>query len=169
MATIIVNTKVDEFVWNKLYIRIYDITLAVYATGGFTPALGFSPAGYHLKKILGISQIGCDAGADLIVGVRFDFTNNKLLAYRGGTFTPAGTIAAPTISILGGAAGTAIGIDSDANGASLTKAAATTRTGILGVQAPAFTGTTQGQQSFAEVSNAIDLSAVKVRCMIFGR
>lgn len=56
-------------------------------------------------------------------------------------FTPSGTISAPTINIAGGEAGTvAIGIDSDADGAALSKTAATSRTGITGVQAPTFTG-----------------------------
>lgn len=181
MATVITNTKVDEFVWNKLYIRIYDIILAVYATNGYTAALGFSPSQYGLKIILGMSQIGEDAAADLIVRVSFDITNTKLLAYRGGTFTPAGTNSTSTVSgnfvVVGGGIGEATGINPDTNAGVLSKAAATNRTIPIATYAGAtwtaaaqtFTGTAQGQQSFAEVSNAVDLSAVKVRCMIFGR
>lgn len=196
MATVITNTVVDEFVWNKLYIRIYDLTLAVYATNGYTAALGFSPIAYRLKRILGINQIGCDAAADLIVQVRFDFTNNKLLAFKGGTFTPAGTISAPTFTgdalaahrhvlhFQTSAAANAVtaaanalrtaaaafdvaGVANSSGEGGVVDASAGTPTGTN--SAPTFTGTAQGQQSFAEVSNAVDLSAVKVRCMIFGR
>ena len=171
MATIIAPTKVDEFVWNKLYLRIYDITLAVYATGGFTAALGFSPIAFKLKTILGLIQVGCDAATDLIARVEFDITNNKLLAYRGAAFTPIGTIGG-NVTVKGGGIGEATGINPDTNAGVLSKAAATDRTipiaTYLGA-VPTFTGTAQAQVAFAEVANAVDLSAVKVRCMIFGR
>lgn len=64
--------------------------------------------------------------------------------FRQTDFLPwtlfTGMCDAPTINILGGAAGTAIGIVTDADGAALTKNAATTRTGIVGVQPPRSAG-----------------------------
>lgn len=196
MATVITPALVDEFVWNKLYVRIYNITLAVYATGGYTAALGFAPSKFRLKTILGLNQIGCDAGTDLIVGVKFDFTNNKLLAFNGGSVTPAGTIAAPVFT---GAALAAhrhvLHFQTSAAANAVTAAANALRTAaaafdVAGVadstgeggvvdasggtpagtnSAPAFTGTAIANTNFAQVANAVDLSAVKVRCMIFGR
>ena len=162
MALNTTNSFVDEFVWNKLYIRIYDITLAVYATNGYTAALGFSPIKYRLKTILGIVQIGCDAAADLTVSVKFDITNNKLLAYR----TAAGTLTGNVV-VKGGGIGEAIGINPDSNAGVLSKAAATDRT----IPITTFLGGAQtiAQGGFAEVTNGVDLSAVKARCMIFGR
>ena len=159
----ITNTFVDEFVWNKLYIRIYDITLdSSYPTNGYTAALGFSPIKYRLKKILGLVQIGCDAAADLIVGVKFDITNNKLLAYR----TAQGTLSGNVI-VKGGGIGEAIGINPDSNAGVLSKAAATDRT----IPIATFLGATDiiAQGSFAEVANGVSLANTKLRCMIFGR
>ena len=162
MATVLTNLKVDEFVWNKLYIRIYDITLASYVTNGFTAALGFGPKEYALKIILGINQIGCDAAADLIVSVKFDFTNNKLLAYRSAAATVIGNV-----TVVGGGIGEATGINPDSNAGVLSKAAATNRTIPIATYLGAAPTIAQG--GFAEVTNGVDLSAVKVRCMIFGR
>lgn len=66
----------------------------------------------------------------------------KILGIRTSIWIPVQqfsglNMTAPTVTIQGGEGGTvAIGIDSDANGAALSKTAATDRTGITGVQAP---------------------------------
>jgi hypothetical protein len=61
-------------------------------------------------------------------------------------------IAAPTITIAGGEAGTvAIGISSDANAAALSKTAATNRTGITGVQPPPYQSAGAGNPVLTEI------------------
>jgi len=162
MATVLANNKVDEFVWNKLYIRIYDITLAVYATNGYTAALGFAPRNYALKTILGINQIGAAGAASIGLRVVFDSLNNKLLAVR----TAAGTLTGNVV-VVGGGIGEAIGINPDSNAGVLSKAAATNRT----ISIATFLGGAQtiAQGAFAEVANGVDLTTSIVRCMIFGR
>lgn len=210
MATIIVPALIDEFVWNKLYIRIYNITLAVYATNGYTAALGFSPGKFRLKTILGLEQIGCDAAADLIVRVAYDFTNNKLLAYQpgGGVFTgttPIGdlNLATPAFSGTGLTAAGQVMTTTDnqtmtlnqcagmwlmsATGATppmlilsntavaaapavfTVKGAAATDAGAYKVVANITPVGTLAASNFAQIANGIDLTAVKVRVMIFGR
>lgn len=97
------------------------------------------------------------------VGLAFeyDYTNQKLKAFRSAGFTPAGSNTAPTVTITGGqGAGVAVQISSDADAAVLGKTAATTRTGITGVQAPVFTGTAVAEAAFAEVANLTNLATV---------
>lgn len=63
---------------------------------------------------------------------------------------------APTIVVNGGEAGTvAIGIDSDANGAALSKTTATQRTGITGVQVPNLMSTTDSQVILQEAGGSL--------------
>lgn len=84
----------------------------------------------------------------------FDRANHKLRIFQSAGFTPegtvsaetagtpAGTVAAPLINIAGDTAGTVpIGINADADGASLSKTSAGNKTGITGIQAPPFSGT----------------------------
>lgn len=60
------------------------------------------------------------------------------------TFSPAGTVAAPTVNIAAGAGGNVNITTPDANGSALANGVAgAARTGLTGVQAPAFTGTAQ--------------------------
>ena len=87
----------------------------------------------------------------------YDHANAKLMA-----MTP--TVAHNhTITITGGVSGTvAIGISSDANGAALSKTAASDRTGITGIQNCAAAAAT-------EVANGTDLSGfTDVRGFAFG-
>lgn len=168
----ITNTKIDEDVWGKLYVRIYNIRLDTsYPTNGYTAALGFSPGAYGLKSFVNILIGGLNAGGSGVVEVRWDYTNNKLMAFRVATFTPAGTIGG-NVTVVGGGIGEATGINPDSNAGVLSKAAATNRTipiaTYLGA-APTFTGTAQGQGALAEVSNAVNLSAVTVRAILIGR
>lgn len=152
MAT---TSGVETGLLKHLRYDLIDVTLSnSYTTGGESVVVPPSaklvlveqPAGYH---------------------ARFDRSSEKLLMYRVAGFTPAGTVAAPTINITGGAAGTVpIGISSDADGAALSKTAATSRTGITGVQAPGFTGTAVAAGSLVEVAAGVDLSAVTVRLLL---
>ena len=159
-------TFVDRNTFGKWHETLYKIALDnSYTTGGY--AISATKVG--LGVILGANCWGVDAAASGVIQLSWDYTNGKLMAFRVATFTPAGTIAAPTINISGGVGGTvAIGISSDADAAALSKTAATSRTGITGVQAPAFTGTAQGQVALAQVSNAVDLSAVTARIVFLG-
>lgn len=69
--------------------------------------------------------------------------------------------AAPTITVVGGEAGTvSIGIDSDADDAALSKTAATTRTGITGVQAPEVQSLVSSGSRLAEISTSGYLGAL---------
>lgn len=101
---------------------------------------------------------------------RYDEAHHSLRLFQVAGFTPAGTVAAPTINIAGGEAGTvAIGIASDANGAALSKTAATARTGITGVQAPAFTGAAVAAGALSEVPTSHAPAATVLRLMLRGK
>jgi hypothetical protein len=160
-----------EDVWGKTPIKIYDVTLdSSYPTNGYTPALGFKPEAFGLKSFLGVKTLSISAAGSGIVAVEYDFLNAKLMAFRVATFTPVGTISG-NVTVVGGGIGEAIGINPDTNAGVLSKAAATNRTipiaTLLGA-APTFTGTAQGQVALAEVSNAVNLSAVIVRLLMLG-
>lgn len=156
----------DPIKFPGLTARSYEIDFdASYATGGLAWDLS---ADFDVIKA---------AMFETKSGYQFELTSKdapasaKVKAYRVPGFTPAGTNSAPTITITGGqGAGVAIQIDTDANGAVLGKTAATTRTGITGVQAPTFTGTAVAAAALAEVAAAVDLSAVtKVGVIIWGK
>jgi hypothetical protein len=178
---------VDEDVWGKFRVKIWDITLDTsYPTGGYGSSLGFSAIALGVGSlIVGVQVIAWDADGPAVV-LGYDRVNQKLMAFRAGASTPAGTISAPTITVtdgavtvVGGGIGEAIGINPDSNAGALSKAAATNRTipqatfGIAPTTAtasvPTFTGTAGAQAALAQVSNAVNLSAFVARCLVIGR
>ncbi len=164
-------TRIDEDVWGKTRVVLARIQLDnSYPTNGYTSALGFRPEAFGLKLLQDLYVSGIRAAASGVAMVQFDYLNQKLLAFRSGTFTPSGTIGG-NVTVVGGGIGEATGINPDTNAGVLSKAAATNRTipiaTYLGA-APTFTGTAQGQGALAEVSNAVDLSAVIVLVRAFG-
>jgi hypothetical protein len=196
-----------------------------YPTGGYA----ISPSKIGLKTIWGFNILGVNAAGSGIVSVVWDYVNNKLMAFRVATFTPAGTVAAPTFTgtaptsdlELATPAFTGTGLTAagqvitttdnqtmtlnqcagmwliSATGATppnliLSNTAVVGAPAVLTVQgsantdagaykivkgvtpagsnsAPAFTGTAQGQVALAQVSNAVNLSAVTVRAIVMGR
>lgn len=139
------------------------LNLGVYATGG----VAVLPTQVGLGSYIGAPVFSAP-------GYTFSFVaaTNKVLAYR--TPAVAGTVAVTEgdVTILGGAAGTALGITADSNAGALTKAAASTRTiprATLGFAATTATLTGTAQAVLAEVTNAVDLSAVTVSFVAFGK
>lgn len=132
--------------------------LGTYATNGI--AITAAQVGLGVIQNLVIDPAG---------GYVFEYvaSTGKVKAYRTATLTPAGTVAVieGDVTVLGGAAGTAIGITADTNAGALTKAAATTRTiprATLGFAATtaALTGTPTTAAALAEVGNSVNLSGV---------
>lgn len=155
-------TKIDEDIWGKTRIKWYNILLdSSYPTNGYKSSLGFRPAAFGLKIILGFAVIGFNAAGSGIVQVLFDYTNVALMAFR----TAQGTVSGNVI-VKGGGIGEAIGINPDTNAGVLSKAAATDRT----IPITTFLGGAViiAQGSLAEVANTTNLSAVTVRCRIEG-
>jgi len=173
-------TKLYEDVWGKT--RIVGVQIAFdtsYPTGGYGAALGLSAQriGFNsAADIYGAFLIGLSGAAAGVALVEWDYSAKKLMAFRVATFTPAGTIAVTdgAVTVVGGGIGEAIGINPDSNAGVLSKAAATTRTipqvtfGIAATTA-VLTGTAQGQVALAQVSNAVNLSAVTCRMEFRGR
>jgi hypothetical protein len=177
---------VEDSVLGNWQGKLFNITLDTsYPTGGYLIA----PTKVQLgKTILGVQILAVNAAGSGIVQVSWDYANNKLMAFRVATFTPAGTVAAPTFTGAAHAhdmvfkanpAANAVTMAANslrnATAGDLTVAGAgadggiqnTTATGTNSV--PAFTGGAQGQIAFAQVSNAVNLSAVTVRCLFIGR
>jgi len=140
-----------------------DASKTVPTNGIPLPALGlFGLKAVHFHQIAPVTVNGYE--------YRYDETNHSIRIFQSAGFTPAGTVAAPTINIAGGEAGTvAIGIASDANAAALSKTAATSRTGITGVQAPAFTGTAVTAAPLAEVPTSHAPAATILRLWLRGK
>lgn len=153
MALAITNQKSSVF-GNKRT-STFDVAFdSSYPTGG--EALSLGTLGLSEVDIVLISQ---KSGYIL----EYDYTNNKVLAYRSAGFTPAGSVAAPTITTITNAAPVAIGT----NAGALTQT--TGATGITGVQAPAFTGIAVAAAALIEVANTTDLSALTgVRFLAIG-
>jgi hypothetical protein len=190
-------TKIDEDVWGRTLVKVYNIKLDnSYATNGYKSSLGFNAHAFGLSAILGMHLIGLDAATSGVCLVSFDYTNIALMAFRTGTATPAGTVAAPTFTgdalaahrhVLHFQTSAAANAVTAAANALRTAAAAFDVAGVAnssgegGVvdvtggtptgtnSAPAFTGTAIGQKALAEVSNAVDLSAVTARFVVFGK
>lgn len=129
-------------------------------TGTVTMSASYATGGDDFDPVSGATYRNIDIRPGS--GYVFSFDGaNKLKAFRSAGFTPAGSNSAPTVTITGGEAGTvAVGIASDADAAALSKVAATTRTGITGVQAPAFTGTPVAAAALSEVTAGVNLSAI---------
>lgn len=95
-------------------------------------------------------------------------STEKLMLKILGSYTPVGTVAAPTISFTSNsgnvAADKVIGVNALSNNAALV--ANTALVGITGVQAPAFTGTANTALSFAELGNvAITTTTIEVEAL----
>lgn len=87
------KTFIDEDVWGKFRIKLWKITLDTsYPTGGYGASLGFAPQPLGVGSFIGVYIIGLNAAGSGVVQLAFDYTNNKLMAFRGATFTPAGSI-----------------------------------------------------------------------------
>lgn len=188
-------TIIDEDVWGKTRVVTASILLDTsYPTGGYTSALGFNAHAFGLKAILDLQVTGINGGGSGIALVVFDYVNVKLLALRVATFTPVGTVAAPTFTgdalaahrhVLHFQTSAAANTVTAAANALRTAAAAFDVAGVAnssgegGVvdvsggtptgtnSAPTFTGTAQGQVALAQVSNAVNLSAVTIIARVF--
>ena len=164
--------KEEDQLGGRIKAWIYDILLDTsYPTGGYA----ISPSKIGLKTIWGFNILGINAAGSGIVNVAWDYVNGKLMAFRVATFTPAGTIAKPTFTITKGAilASSELGLSADATSATVNNNTIASTLTLLAanspVGAPAFTGGAQGQVAFAEVTAAVNLSAVTVRAMVLGR
>jgi predicted ATP-dependent Lon-type protease len=163
----IAKVKIDEDVWGKTLVKVYNITLDdSYPTGGYAGSLGFDPEAFGLKSILGLQVLGLNAAGSGIVAVEFDYTNVKLMAFRS-------TDSAHThdLKIIGGqaAAGTAAlaWYATDILG----KEVATNKT-ILGADSVTKGGvlaSTAAAASLVQVADTTDLAAVSIRALILGR
>lgn len=153
MALTITNKETTVF-GNKR-IRTVEIAFgSLYPTGGES----LTPTNLGLAEI-NILIASPKSGYTF----EYDYINFKLKAYRSAGFTPAGAVAAPTITTITNATPTAVGTTAGA----LSQVAGAT--GITGVQAPAFTGTAVAQAALAEVTDTTDLSAVTgVRILAIG-
>lgn len=130
------------------------VNLGTYATGG----VAITPAMVGLGAFVGAPEFSAQGYTFAWVA-----STGKVLVYRSGGFTPAGTNSAPTITTDTNATTTT---PVYTNGGALTQVAGAT--GITGVQAPVFTGTAVAATTLAEVSNGVDLSAVVVYMRCFG-
>ncbi len=158
----------ENMSWGPVPVTFATVTLdSSYPSGGYGTSLGMNAAAFSLRGLTGIWVLGVNTAAAGYVGV-WNTTTSKFAVYLGAGFTPSGTISAPTISITGGTGGTvAIGISSDANAAALSKTAATSRTGITGVQAPTFTGNAVAA-GIVEVTAATSLATLVFTVVAFG-
>ncbi len=106
---------------------------------------------------VGLPTVICSGVSSLGYLVAWDIAGKSLKAfYPAPTTTPAGTI---TLTVNGGAAGIAIGIDADAAQFNLTKAAATSRASTL----PAvFAGTAIAAAAGVQVANDTNIGIVQV-------
>lgn len=195
------NTEGDKkFIYDTWGIhRVVFATIQLdtsYPSGGYGASLGFSPGAFGLKSFRGVQILGYNAAGSGIIKVEFDYTNNKLMAFRVATFTPAGTVAAPVFTGTPLAAHShKLRFQTPAAANAVTAAANALRTpaaafsvngvpdetgegGVVDItggtpagtnSAPAFTGTAQGQVAFAQVTAAVNLNAVTVRVMAIGR
>jgi hypothetical protein len=171
----------SENISGKLREIAYDLLCDnSYPTGGYA----ILAAKFGWKQIQGGIWLGGNTAALGYVAF-WNVQTGKLEVLRSAGFTPAGTVATPTITVpdpaivvKGGAAGTAIGITADSNAGQLTKAAATDRTIPFSTltqatitatsSTPAFTGTAVAAAALAQVSNGVNLATVSFRMMFRG-
>jgi hypothetical protein len=159
---------------------------ASYATGGIpvdlsatygsianvTPSRAFVTA-TKAAGALPVMRVN-ETGTDLFSAAKFRLLLANATPSHAHNVTAAGTNSAPTISISGGIVGTVpIGIDSDADAAAISKTTATSRTGITGVQAPVFTGSTVASNTAVtrdqtEISAANNESANTFEFIVIG-
>ncbi len=95
-------TFIDRNTAGKWHEVVYNVLLdSSYATGGYA----ISASQVQLGRILGATVLGMNAAGSGIVKVDWDYTNNKLMAFRVATFTPTITgdlnLATPAFSGTG--------------------------------------------------------------------
>lgn len=166
MALTFTQVAGAESVSGKIRERFYDVTFdSSYVTGGEP----FTARDVGLLSVYQIIAGGGNAAAGAY-HLHYDTANSKLMVFRSGGATPAGTISG-NVTVVGGGVGEAIGINPDTNAGVLSKAAATNRTipiaTFLGA-APTFTGTAIGAAAFSEVANAVNLSTLTFRLRFVG-
>jgi hypothetical protein len=171
MALTLTQVTDSQDVWGGRYrVRLYDAVPAAsdYATGGYsiTPAsIGLGATG----TILGVECIAQSGGTSFYLAAWQPSTKKLIFVWSAG-FTPAGTVAAPTINIAGGAGGNVNITTPNSNSSALANGTAGgALTGLTGVQAPAFTGTPAAAGGLVEVTNGTDLSATTFRLLFLGR
>lgn len=159
----------------------YNIKASNAATGGYGRKY-LGPAGYQVRGSISFGNnsltYGGSGGLPLTKGkmglprfIRsfevlgsttqlYDYeyipSSEKLMLKINASYTPVGTVAAPTISLGNNnanvVANATIGISALANAASLIGSGGPW-TGITGVQAPSFTGTANTAMQFGEIGN----------------
>lgn len=145
-----------------------------YTTGGYVITAAALTMGHVFGMVvMGVNATGLGYIPQVIVAQTSaplaSLTSLKFAVLQSAGFTPAGTNSAPTINIAGGVGTTvAIGIGTDADNAALSKTAATSRTGITGVQAPVFTGTAVAAGKASEVPNGTNLTGVVWTVAVWG-
>lgn len=92
---------------------------------------------------------------------KFDRANHKLRIYRSAGFTPAGTVAAPTMAVTNGTAGNAVTFNTDHLEA--------TGGGTLACGAPAFTGTAVSAAALVEADTSHAPASTTIRCLLIGQ
>lgn len=181
-------TKIQETVIGNLRCWIGTLTFdSSYPTGG----LAYTVANFGMANTPVF--LGFDGGTGYIF--QNDRANSKILAYRTAGITPAGTVAAPTLTMnsytpagTNAAATLTSGTNATTTAPVYTVGGAITQTtgaaGITGIQAaafsgtpavltgsnaaPAFTGTAVAAASLTEVANAVNLSAVVINVFVVG-
>jgi hypothetical protein len=158
-------TKIDEDVWGKTTVKVYNILLdSSYPTNGYKASLGFAARAFGLSKILGMQLIGLNAAASVVVHLAFDYTNTALMAFRANLPAHSHPLTLKNAAVADGAT-TRVNAGTNLLGANtggdLTIAGAGANGGVQ--------NSTAVQVPLVEVSNAVDLSAVTARFLIFGR
>lgn len=183
MALVIARVLDTDFTFGNLRGALKDVTLDTsYPTGGYA-LTGTALIGSGIT-LLGLQFMG---GNNVSGGYQyaFDNVNKKLMVFRAGGFTPAGTVAAPTftgtapaahshtIPVTTGTAGDAVtnnaGVLESTGGQDLTSNTTVAATPAGTNSAPAFTGTAVAAGALVQVANAVNLSTVKIRVLAIGR
>lgn len=141
------------------------LTLGTYATGG----VSVTAAMLGLGSFVGAPQFAADG---YVLG--YNLSTSKVQVYRSAGFTPAGTISKPTFTVTKGAilASSELGLSADAATATVnnnTIAATVALTTNSPVGTPTLTGTAVAAGALVEVANGVDLSAVVVDWLAYGR
>lgn len=145
-----------------------------YPTGGESIPITQQQT-FGMLGILGIFCIGVPDATGGSIVISWNYATLKLMAFRSGGFTPAGTIAKPTFTVTKGAilASSELGLSADATSATVNNNTIAATLTLLAanspVGAPAFTGTAVAAAGLVEVANATDLSTVTQRVFVIGR
>jgi len=141
------------------------LTLGTYATGG----VSVLAKDLGLGSFIGTPQFSADGYV-----LAYDLSTSKVLAYRSAGFTPAGTISKPTFTVTKGAilASSELGLSADAATATVnnnTIASTLALTTNSPVGTPTLTGTAVAAAALVEVANGVDLAAVVVDFVAYGK